>query len=313
MAGSFEQAISEIHPDYMSYAVRHPMDIRGSLSLGLARFFNGRRTKVHQRVTAERVHLPGGGERSAIVHRPDGATEPTGGLVWIFGGGLISGNAGHVNSVASTFAAELGIVVVVPDYRLAPEHPYPAAIDDCFSALEWLVSHADALGVDRSRILVGGESAGGGLAASLAQRARYASIPLLLQVLVAPMLDDQSVIRAETNGDVHLVWTVTSNRFAWTAYLGHGPEESESRPYAVPAREQNLGGLAAAWISVGEADLFLEESLEYAGRLTASGVMVDLTTIPGAHHGWELLAPGNAEVLRVRAARLEAMRAALCF
>lgn len=312
MAKTFEQAVAAIHPDYMTYAVRHPMDINNSFSLRIARFFNSRKTRVRGGVTAERVRLPGKEGPSVIVYRPNGvAQQPAAALVWIFGGGLISGNAAHVNSVASSFAAELGIVVIAPDYRLAPEHPFPAAIDDCFAALEWLINQADNIGVDRTRIMVGGESAGGGLAAALTQRANDASIPLVLQVLVAPMLDDQTVIRAEGEGDIHLVWTVPSNRFAWTAYLGHGPEEPETRPYAVPARRQNLGNLAPAWISIGEADLFHAESIDYVKRLKTAGVSADLTVIPGAHHGWELLTPNHAEVHRVQAARLEAMRAAM--
>ncbi|MCC2028880.1 alpha/beta hydrolase [Microbacterium sp. YMB-B2] len=240
-----------------------------------------------------------------------GHSSRRGALLWLFGGGLISSNAAHANAVASGFAAGLGVTVIVPDYRLAPEHPYPAALDDCFAALEWVASETETLGIDSTRIMVGGESAGGGLAAAVAQCAKDAAIPLTLQVLIAPMLDDRNVLRAEAEGDVHLIWTVASNRYAWTSYLGHALEEPESRPYAVPSRREDLTGLAPAWISIGEADLFHAETVDYAKRLTSAGVPVELITIPGAHHGWELLTPDHPEVHRIQAARLTAMRAAL--
>ncbi|MFE2062922.1 alpha/beta hydrolase [Streptomyces sp. NPDC059467] len=205
----------------------------------------------------------------------------------------------------------MGALVVVPDYRLAPEHPCPAAVDDCYAALEWLLTHAEELGIDPRRVVVGGESAGGGLAAAVAQRAHDTGIDLRLQVLIAPMLDDRTVVRAETEGRVSVAWTVPSNRFAWTSYLGHAPGEHEERPYAVPARRTDLGGLAPAWISVGEIDLFHQESVDYARRLGEAGVECELTTIPGAHHAFELVAPEHPVVRELRQARVAAMREAL--
>ncbi|WP_432969217.1 alpha/beta hydrolase [Dactylosporangium sp. CA-233914] len=306
-----KDAIAALNPDFLVPGVARPLHVRGRLTLWLIRRFNKRKTSTRPGVTSERKEIPGAHGLRVVVHRPDGREAPTGALLWIFGGGLISGSAEHVNDVASTFAAELGIVVVVPDYRLAPEHPYPAAIDDNFAALTWLAENVEDLGVDADRIIVGGESAGAGLAAALAQRARDAGISLRLQVMIAPMLDDRSVIRAEENGEYYLLWTVPSNRYAWMRYLGHAPGEEEVRPYAVPARREDLRGLAPAWISVGESDHFYAEAVDYARRLSEAGVRAEICTIPGAHHGWELLTPEHPEVLRVQSERLAAMRSAL--
>ncbi|MGD9794368.1 MAG: alpha/beta hydrolase [Acidimicrobiia bacterium] len=248
---------------------------------------------------------------TVTVHRPERSVSPSPVLVWFYGGGLIAGTAAHVNDVASKFAVDLGAVVVVPDYRVAPEHPYPAAIDDCFVTLKWVIEHADQLDVNPNCILVGGESAGGGLAAAVAQRAHDNGIALRLQVLVSPMLDDRSVIRAERNRERPLAWTVKSNRFGWTAYLGHAPGEAEHRPYAVPARREDVTGVAPAWLAIGTADLFYDESVEYAERLKAAGVPCELIVMAGAHHGAEYLKPAHPKVQQMRDARLAAMRRAI--
>ncbi len=145
----------------------------------------------------------------------------------------------------------------------------------------------------------------------MAQRAHDAGIGLRLQVLVAPMLDDRTVTRAERDGQVALVWTVPSNRFGWTSYVGHPPGEEEQRPYAVPARREDLRGLAPAWISVGTADLFYQDDRDYARRLKDADVDCELITVPGAHHGAELFKPDHPAIRKVQRARVEAMRRAL--
>lgn len=247
-----------------------------------------------------------------MIHNP--SPDQTGlrpGLLWIHGGGLISGSAENVNAWASGFAAELDAVVIAPEYRLPPEHPYPAAIDDCFLALKWMIENAPELGIDPERIAVGGESAGAGLAAALAQRALDAGIPLQLQVLVSPMLDDRTVIAAEEKGTWALAWSPPSNRYGWAAYLGHAPGEKEDRPYAVPARRVDLTALAPAWIGIGTADLFHDETIEYARRLEQAGVPCELVVVPGAHHAAETLKPDHPLISSFRASRLQALRQAL--
>lgn len=245
---------------------------------------------VRDGVAARRVLAPAAGDRAVAdvyVYEAGRAAEPTPALFWIHGGGLIMGAPELDHALASGFADDLGIVVVSPRYRLAPEHPFPAAIDDVYAGFRWLLDHADDLGVDPARIAVGGGSAGGGLAAALVQRAHDDGLPVAYQVLVEPMLDDRTVPRAEAADVAALAWTVASNRFGWASYLGHEPGEPDDRPYAVPARRADLSGLPPAYIGIGDADLFLDECLDYAARLRAAGVPVDLDVVEGMHHAGE--------------------------
>lgn len=198
-------------------------------------------------------------------------------------------------------ARELGAVVVSPDYRLAPEHPFPAALDDCMATLEWMRAHADELGIDPDRIAVGGASGGGGLSVAVAQRSRDAGIPLRAQALLYPMLDDRTALRADHAGRGQFVVTPSANRFAWTAYLGREPHMSDAPEYAAPARRTDLTGLPPAWVGVGELDLFHDEDVAYADQLRACGVPCELVTVPGMYHGADgiaLRAPAMREFRR---------------
>jgi acetyl esterase/lipase len=180
--------------------------------------------------------------------------------------------------------------VVSPDYRLAPEHPYPAALDDCMSTLYWLRDNADELGIDPDRIAVTGSSAGGGLTAAVAQRAHDEGIRLRAQAMAYPMLDDRTVLRDNHSGRGRFLWTPASNRLGWTAYLGRPPRMSDAPGYAAPGRREVLAGLAPAWVGVGDLDLFYDESVDYADRLRAAGVECELLTVPGMYHGADGLA-----------------------
>jgi acetyl esterase/lipase len=166
--------------------------------------------------------------------------------------------------------------------------------EDCYAALKWVYTHARDLGVDAARIAIGGESAGGGLTASLALLTRdRGEVPLVFQLLIYPMLDD----RTGTLADPHpytgeYIWTADSNRFGWKALLGQEPGGPDVSPYAAAARAQHLEGLPPAFIGVGTLDLFLEEDLEYARRLIRAGVPTELHVYPGAYHGFLLLVPG---------------------
>lgn len=218
------------------------------------------------------------------AHRAEQAG--SGALVWIHGGGLVGGSPAQDHALCSRLATDLGCLVVCVDYRLAPQHPYPAAIDDCFGALAWLHENASDLGVDPERLAVGGASAGGGLAACVAQRARDAGVPLVFQLLIYPMLDDRTGAGGqEVPGRGEFVWTARSNAQGWQAYLGHPEGEEETRPWAAAARCHDLAGLPAAWIGVGDLDLFLDEDLDYARRLEQSDVPVTVHVEPGMYHG----------------------------
>jgi acetyl esterase/lipase len=213
------------------------------------------------------------------------------GVLWIHGGGYIVGSPRLESSGTAFLARDLDVVAVSPEYRLAPEHPFPAALDDCMTALRWMHAHADELGIDPDRIAVVGASAGGGLSAAVAQRSLDEGIALRAQVLVYPMLDDRTALPQDHGGRGLFIWTPASNLFGWTSYLGRTPRMSDAPQYAAPARRKDLTGLAPAWIGVGELDLFYDEDVEYAERLKASGVPCTLVTIPGMYHGADAFAP----------------------
>lgn len=238
------------------------------------------------------------------IYRPRGAASG-GALLWLHGGGLIVGRPEMDDARCIAWARELGLLVVSPDYRLAPEHPFPAALDDAHAAWTWLHRAAPGLGVDPGRIAVGGASAGGGLAACLCQRLRDHRGPQpAAQLLVYPMLDDRTAARRDLDAQGHRVWPNRSNRAGWSAYLAHEPGADAIPPYAAAARRTDLSGLPPAWIGVGSLDLFLAEDLAYAERLRQAGVPVELHEIPGAPHGFDVLAP------RVPVARSFAQRQA---
>ncbi|MDT7724581.1 MAG: hypothetical protein QOI21_1157 [Actinomycetota bacterium] len=239
-------------------------------------------------------------------------TTPSGALLWIHGGGTVSGTAQQSHAWCSRVADELGALVISVDYRLAPENPYPAALDDCFHALRWLHDNAPDLGVDPTRIAIGGESAGGGLAAALTQRAHDTNVATCFQLLVYPMLDDRTVLQTPDHTRGVFAWTPTSNRFAWTAYLGHPPREHDNRPYIAAARRTDLTGLPPAWIGVGDLDLFHAENIDYAHRLREAGTPCELHTEPGMYHLADALLDRKAATMTTfRNTMLDALRTAL--
>jgi acetyl esterase/lipase len=221
------------------------------------------------------------------IYRPD-SSRSTGALLWIHGGGLMIGGAVQDDRLCGATARELGIVVVSIDYRLAPEHPYPAALDDSMRAWKWLQDNATTLGIDPQQVVVGGQSAGGGLAAALAQRIRETDqIQPLGQWLFSPMLDDRTAARRELDRIRHHVWDNRLNRLGWQSYLAQEPGSAHIDPRAVPARATTLEGLPPAWLGVGDIELFCDEIREYARRLDQAGVHVTLDEATGAPHGFE--------------------------
>ena len=234
------------------------------------------------------------GDVALRVYRPLSAPTPTPVIAWIHGGGLIMGT--HEDDIQlSALADAVGATVVSMAYRLAPEHPFPAAHDDLLACIEHLTKEPERFGIDPNRMVVGGQSAGGGLAASVAQRLHDRGIPLRGQLLVYPMLDDRTAVRDDIEPTEHPVWSKASNHTGWGAYLPNPPGADEQPTDSVPARREDLTGLAPAWIGVGTADLFHDEDLAYAERLRAAGVDVTLDVVDGAVHAFEILAP-DAEV-----------------
>lgn len=225
------------------------------------------------------------------IYRPEGELSGAG-LLWMHGGGLIGGNPAVDDFVCAAFARDLKLVVASVKYRLAPTHKYPAAIDDCFEAWQWLQQSARNLGVDPARIAVAGQSAGGGLAASLAQRILDGGgLQPAAQMLLCPMLDDRTATRHEFDEINHPLWSNRSNRAAWTWYLGQPAGHPGVPAFASASRRENLAGLPPAWISVGDIELFYDEDCRYAERLKQAGVPCQLHVSPRAPHGFERLVP----------------------
>ncbi|MGW4466796.1 alpha/beta hydrolase [Micromonospora sp. NPDC004704] len=213
-------------------------------------------------------------------------------LLWVHGGGYVIGDAVQDDAFCAVTARELDVAVVSTNYRLAPEHPFPAALDDAFAAWQWLQQSAGSLGVDRDRIGVGGASAGAGLAACLVQRVHDAGgAQPVAQWLFAPMLDDRTAARRELDQVRHRIWNNAANRVGWGAYLGGEPGGPRTPDYSVAARRADLRGLPPAWISVGDIDLFADEDRDYSQRLRDAGVDCVLDVVPGAPHGFEAWAP----------------------
>ena len=236
------------------------------------------------------------------LFRPVGAHGPTPALLWMHGGGYVIGTAQQDDRLCRRFSNRLGITVASVDYRLAPEHPYPAALEDCYSALKWLAGRP---GVEAPRVAIGGASAGGGLAAALALLARdRAEVTVPLQLLAYPMLDDRS--SSTGHNPNYRLWNARSNHFGWAAYLG------DADPLvAVPGRREDLQGLPPAWIGVGTHDLFHDEDLSYAERLRAAGVPCRVEVVQGAFHGFDQVVPKAQVSQRFFDSQCDSLRAAL--
>lgn len=239
----------------------------------------------------QQISLHGGESVRCLVYQPKNAAPKRPGYLHIHGGGYIIGAPEGSDPMNLKICGELGVTVVAVSYRLAPEHPIPAPLDDCYSALGWMHENADELGIDTARIGIGGESAGGGLAAALALKARDAGeYAICHQHLTYPMLDDRTG-SAEVPGDPlvgEFVWTRESNQFGWSRYLGDAPAAAPQ----VPARAENLSGLPPTWLLTVGLDLFRDENIEYARRLLAAGVEAELLVYPGGCHAFQAL-PGT--------------------
>jgi len=248
------------------------------------------------------------GDISVRVHgRPVGdARRP--GLLWIHGGGYVIGSAAQDDHLCRAFARQLGLVVAAPDYRLAPEHPYPGPLEDCYEALGWLASQAD---VDPAKVAIGGDSAGGGLAAGLALRARTdRSISIAFQLLSYPMLDDRTATRSDIDERYVRLWNNAANRLGWESYTGFPAGAPDVGPLAAPGRCFDFTGLPPAWIGVGTLDLFHDECIAYADGLRAAGVACAVDVVDGAFHGFDFVSR-TPVVKRFRQSQIAALESAL--
>ncbi len=292
---------NDVHPDLRRIARFAPRQLVGPRTLPIIRALMALRARRGGSGTPVEVSSLGSGA-GVRLFRPVGGTEPAAALLWIHGGGYVIGTAEQDDALCRRFSTRLGITVASVDYRLAPEHPYPAPLEDCYAALTWLAGLAS---VDPRRVAIGGASAGGGLAAALALLARdRAEVTPIFQLLAYPMLDDRSSATGRNRN--HRLWNTRSNHFGWTAYLGGADPQ-----VAVPGRRDDLAGLPPAWIGVGTHDLFHDEDLAYAERLRAAGVPCAVDVIPGAFHGFDLVAPKAQVSQRFFDAQCDSLRAAL--
>ncbi|KAI8800333.1 esterase/lipase [Cladochytrium replicatum] len=288
----------DVHPDLMkSMGAAKRVDFATSnIPLWLMRFLSGFVPAIPLvGVTLSTVHVPGPPGckpvRTLLIvpkNLPQDRLPPA--VLWIHGGGLILGTPEISVPRCCLFALELNAVFALPDYRLAPDHRAPAAVDDCYAVLDWLKNGADGR-VDGSVLAVGGESAGGGLAAAVVQMAKDTRVAIRSQILMYPMLDDRSAFNAEEYPEPAgvKIWHRKNNILGWSSYLGeeHVKDPASAPPYAIPGRRVDLSGLAEAWIGVGTEDLFHQEDVEYARRLKDAGVKVELMVVPGAFHAFD--------------------------
>ena len=227
------------------------------------------------------------------IHQPSRVGElADSALLHIHGGGYVMGSATHSEPQLRSWAKQFNCMVVSVEYRLAPEHPFPAALLDCFAALEWLHVEAASLNVDPAKISVLGESAGGGLAAALALYARdHSDIKIAHQILLYPMLDHRNTLEADDDNFETHIWSRKNNQFAWAAYIGASVDDS-MMSYASPSYAEKWQGLPPTYLCVGSIDLFYQENCDYAKKLRAAGVSVELDVYPRAYHAFQVVVSG---------------------
>jgi len=254
----------------------------------------------------------GAGAGEVLVYilneRADAPARPA--ILHTHGGGFITGSALLEMPGLLSLAHDLDCVIVSVEYALAPETVWHEAIEQTYAGLRWLHANAAMLGVDPARIALLGASAGGGHAALLALTARdRGEVPVAFQCLIYPMLDDRTgATRFPAPGLGCIGWDADANRYGWRAFLGQQPGARSVPDRAVPARAESLAGLPPTFIGVGSIDLFADEDIAYAQRLTASGVAAELLVLPGAFHGFDAVVPGARASRELSAARLSALR-----
>jgi acetyl esterase len=250
------------------------------------------------RVTQTHRTIPGPAGAPDIrvrIYTPKASSGSRPAFVSFHGGAFILGDLETEHGRCLALAAKGGAVSIGVEYRLAPENPFPAGVEDCYAALKWVADNAESLGVDKNRIAIGGGSAGGGLSASVAQMVRDRGGPsLALQMLFYPVIDDRCNTASLHASFDAFVWSSQNTLDMWDIYVGK--DRSNVSPYASPARAKDLSGLAPAYVMTCEHDPLRDEGLIYAMRLMEAGVPVELHNYPGTVHGFDLLAPSAVAI-----------------
>ena len=243
---------------------------------------------------------PGGAPDVRIrIYMPKERTEAGPGFVNFHGGGFVLGDLESEHPRCLVMAAAAGAVSVGVDYRLAPENPFPAGVEDCYSALQWVVEHAQELKINPAKIAIGGCSAGGNLTAAVALMARDRGGPrAALQMLFYPVIDDHCDTPSMLDGAGLYIWDYQNSLDMWHHYIGR--DRSTVSPYASPARAGDLSGLPPAYVMTCEHDPLRDEALIYATRLMQAGVPVDLHNYPGTVHGFDFLTQALISTRAVR-------------
>ncbi len=262
-------------------------------------------------VTKEDRTVPGpDGEPDVTVriYRPTAASGELAGIYYIHGGGMILGDIEGEDAAATRICDEVGAVVVSVEYRLAPEHPHPAPVEDCYAGLVWMAKNAADLGVDADRLAIYGASAGGGLTIATALLARDRGGPAVSFMMpIYPMIDDTNTTASSQEITDIGIWDRAGNIEAWAWYLGGRPADQ----YAAPSRADDVSGLPPTYVDVGTLDLFRDEDIAFTQRLMQAGVPTELHVHPGSYHASETFAPDAALSRRIWATRVEALRRAL--
>jgi len=288
----------DLHPEIRKSIARTPrIPFSNRKLFWLNRFlYNlGAKSRLPETVQSKCEHFHG----VQVLSLVPGSIKHDGAILWMFGGGHWAGKPEHLNGLAGQAAHQLGVPVFIPCYRLAPEHPFPADLKDCFRVWQWLNSFGKVKGVNRRKIIVAGNSAGGGLAAALAQKVldEDEGTPLA-QCLFYPMLDDRTAVNEAFNSVNHFIWNNQANYQAWQAYLApHEPGDPALPPYAAPGRRADLSGLPPAWIGMCELDLFFAEYQSYAQRLASCGIDCETYLADQVPHAFEVFKP-NADIAK---------------
>lgn len=246
-------------------------------------------------ITEEIIEGPDANPLRLKIYRPKSNEQSLPALLWIHGGGYILGSADENDVLCVKFAKEANCTVVNVDYRLAPEYPYPAPIEDCYAALKWIADNAEGLNIDSNRIGVAGASAGGGLTAALTLLARDRKYPsICFQMPLYPMIDDRNNTPSANEINEGFTWNQKTNEIGWKMYLGkiHGQDDV---PAYAAARATDYSNLPRTYTCVGQLDAFRSETLTYVTKLTEAGVDVEFHLYPGAYHGFEML-PSDADI-----------------